>query len=190
MRRAPGLGPHLPDPGPRHPHPPFQPIDHHCQPGPGIFQHCEPGPANRPPLAMGGGQIGCGQGVSSPPQLALAAGADQAGVHRPDGVDPGQRLHLRQCRRPDQRLHLSFLLALLRIYQKTILLQPVSVLPAPLPPRRRKKPRSPAPGPGKGPEKQKPGLFRRIIRAAKPPGSIFPARDRSLTVTLGSTPPG
>lgn len=87
-------------------------------------------------------------------------------------------------------LILSFLLALLRIYQKTILLQPVSVLPAPLPPRRRKKPRSPAPGPGKGPEKQKPGLFRRIIRAAKPPCSIFPARDRSLTVTLGSTPPG
>jgi len=38
---------------------------------------------------MGAGQIGCGQGVSSPPQLALAAGADQAGVHRPDGVDPG-----------------------------------------------------------------------------------------------------
>jgi hypothetical protein len=43
-------------------------------------------------------------------------------------------------------LILSFLLALLRIYQKTILLQPVSVLPppAPAPPEK-----APEPGPGK-----------------------------------------
>ncbi len=47
-------------------------------------------------------------------------------------------------------LILSFLLALLRIYQKTILLQPVSVLPAPCPAPPEKAP-EPGPRPGEGP---------------------------------------
>lgn len=48
-------------------------------------------------------------------------------------------------------LILSFLLALLRIYQKTILLQPVSVLPAPPASAPPEKAPEPGPRPGEGP---------------------------------------